>query len=55
MASESSTVAPRRVSVRPGATALTRSPRPAYVDAAERTMASMPPFAAAMASWLVRP
>jgi len=50
MASERRTVAARRVSVRPGATALTRMPRFAYVEAAERTMASKPPLAAAMAS-----
>ena len=38
------------VSVMPGATALTRMPRLAYVAAALRTSASTPPFAAAIAS-----
>ena len=45
----------KRVSVSPGATALTRMPRWLYVEAAVRTIDSMPPFAAAMASWLTRP
>ena len=43
------------VSVKPGATALTRTPCPACVAAALRTSASTPPLAAAIASWLATP
>ena len=55
MASDLSTVAPSRVSVSPGATALTLIFRCAYVAAADLTIASMPPLAAAIASWLTNP
>ena len=51
--STSRRVIPERTS--PGASALMRMPRAAYVAAAAMTRPSIPPLAAEMASWLTRP